>query len=212
MDQAGVAFDAGKHELDKVTGTGRLSKSGRWMLKRGNGSRIAAGKPPAGAIKSNLILPPDHQAAAPPAPTAPGQPEGPASAGTAPGTAPLHKGPVTVTVGLPPPPAPTALEDYESTAVGMANGVWACAQLMGGPKWEPTPDEVGAWSKALQRVWHHYQLPIVGPLVELVILGFRSAAKRADSSRVRGFFSAAWSWARGGRFQAPEATPADKVS
>lgn len=205
VDQAGVALDPAVHEIDKATGTGRLSRLGRWMLKRGNGARAAAGKPMAGAVKSNLVIPrpPPSSSAVPP----PGS-----TAGASPGASPAHAGGIQVEV-MPPgtvnPPPRIGLEEYESTAVGVSNGFWACAQMIGGPKWEPTTDEVSAWSKAIQRVWHHYQLPLVGPLVELVILGFRSAAKRADSSKVRGFFSASWSWMRGGRFEAPRDVAGD---
>lgn len=200
VDQAGVAFDPIRHEVDKATGTGKLSRLGRWMLKRGNGARVAAGKPMAGAT-STLVIPKE---ALRPADQVPGPvPAAPAANPGQAGTAPLPTGPVQVSVAPPAAPAPLDLEAYESTAVGVAHGVWAVAQMAGGPKWEPTSDEVSAWSKALQRVWHHYQLPIVGPLVELVILAFRSSAKRTDSRQVRGLFAKSWRWARGGRFNDP---------
>lgn len=202
VDGSGAPFDPLKHEVDKMTGGGKLSRFGRWMLKRGNGARVAAGKPMAGAT-STLVIPKEAQRPADAVPEA-------VPTATEPGTAPLPRGPVSVSIA-PEASAPVALdlEAYESTAVGVSNGVWAVAQMTGGPKWEPTADEVSAWSKALQRVWHHYQLPIVGPLVELVILAFRSAAKRTDSRQVQGLFARSWRWAKGGRFNDPaEQTPA----
>lgn len=196
-DNAGVVFDPAIHETDKSTGLGKLAKAtGKWMLKRGNGARAAAGKPMAGAVKSSLVLPPEVIKANIAPPAAP-----PAS-----GEAPLPTGPVSVTVvsDTPVPQAPpVALADYESTAVGVTHATWAVFQMLGGPKWEPASDEISAWSKAWQRVWHHYQWPIVGPLVELIILAFRAAQKRTDTTKVRGLFAGVWRWAKGGNFSEP---------
>mgnify|MGYP000234512506 CR=1 FL=1 len=103
-------------------------------------------------------------------------------------------------------PAPLGLEDYAATATGVTQGAWALFRLWWGPKWEPASDEISAWSQAVKRVWHHYQLPLVGPVIELLIVGFQSAAKRADSGKVRGWFAGAWRWARGGSFHDQEET------
>jgi len=194
-------FNPAIHEVDKTTGLPRRSKlTGRLCLKRGNGSRIAAGKPPAGACKSHLVLPPDvvkQQAAA----TMGTAPAAPPQAG---GTVPMPTGPVSVQVVPPPEPAappPVPLGDYEATAAGVTHATWAFFQMLGGEKWTPSPEEVGDWSRVWQRIWHRYQWPVVGPLFELVFLFCKSAAKRADTGKMRGFIAGAWRWARGGRFR-----------
>lgn len=197
-DNKGVPFDPAKHEQDPATGLGRLSKQGTWKLKRGNGSRAAAGKPMAGAMQGKLVLPASEASPAP----ADGKPAEPPPTGTIPPGAVVE----SIHTQVPPPP-PVPLADYETTAVGVSHATWALFQMLGGPKWEPDKEEVGAWSKAWQRVWHHYQLPLVGPLIEVVILAGRAAAKRSDGSKARKWVAGAWRWVRGGTFAEPEPAP-----
>lgn len=203
-------LDPAVHEIDKATGLGRMNKAGtRWMLKRGNGARQAAGKPLAGSVKSRLVIPPD---AMPPASqAAPGPQSAPGGPATPSQVADAVKSGATVNVlpssSLPPPPIP--MDDYEATAVGVTHATWGIFQMFGGEKWKPQDGEVDDWRRCWQRIWHRYQWPLLVPLAELIILFTRSAARRVDTSKARGFFAGAWRWARGGQFNDPDADQAN---
>ena len=196
-DRAGVAFDPTIHEVDRVTGTGRLSIKGLWMRRRGNGARVAAGKPMAGATSGNkpsLVIPDGVSPA--PAGGADKRTDMVTDAnGTAtPSAASSDQAPPVTTEAA---PATQALGDYDTTAEAVTNGVWAVAQMAGGSKWAPETDEWKAWKFCLQRLWFRYGLPQIGPLAELFILAGRAVAKRCDSGDVKGFFMSAWQWANG---------------
>lgn len=170
-DAAGEAFDAARHEP-------RRAADGRWRRKRGNGARVAAGKPLSGLpLKSKVNLPP------PPALTSQREPEGPAA------TEPAAAGVVQaeLVVGL-------TLEDYRATGQGLAGLLWMLLRLVLGPAWVPEPGERERYAEAFTRCWHTHQLPRLGGWLELVGLGAESATKRAGDGETRGRLArfAAW--------------------
>lgn len=197
-DNRGTVFDPFKHETDPATGLGRLSAQGAWKLKRGNGARVAAGRPLAGATHGKLVLPASeaHNVENP----APGSTPGAAAPASLPPGVTLQ----SVQTVPPPAPPPIAEADYANTALGVSHATWGVFRLLGGPRWEADKDEISAWSKCWQRIWAHYQLPLIGPVVELVILGVQAAAKRTDGTKAKSWIAGAWRWAKGGKFSEPE--------
>lgn len=202
LDDHGTPHDPAVHETDPATGLGRLSRDGAWKKKRGNGSRAAAGKPLAGATQGKLVIPSSQVQPGdemPPTVTVSAAPGAPAPA--------IPSGASVTGVAATPPMVETkTMEEYETTAVGMSQGLWAVFRSAGGPAWDPDKDEERAWARAIQRVWFHYQLPIIGPVIELLILTVRAFAKRSgeDGSRLRRWVAGAWRWVRGGSFSEPE--------
>ncbi len=172
VDRLGVAFNPALHE-SSATGP-RMRADGGWCLKRGNGARKVNGKSPAGGVA--YVVPP------------PGKQQEPPAAGAAPGPAPAPNQP---------PPVngeqilETTLEnnpvlgeaDYEGTAIGLQNGIFSLARLTMGPAWQEDNDERDAWRGCIRRLWHHYQLPRVGPILEMLMLGCATIAKRREDAR-----------------------------
>jgi len=81
-----------------------------------------------------------------------------------------------------------APEDFKATADGIARGTFAAAALVIGPAWNPEPDECPALSGALQRVWHHYQLPRLGPVPELIAVLIPIIARRRSDPATQSIF------------------------
>lgn len=162
-DAAGEAFDPSKHEP-------RRAADGRWRRKRGNGARLAAGRPLAG-LRSKVVLPP------PPAPTPYRSPMGEDTAEPAGPGVPVVQ--AELAPGLP-------LEDYAATGASLASLLWLVLRAALGPAWDPKEGERERYAEAFQRTWHTYQLPRLGGWLELVGLGAQSATARAGDAETRG--------------------------
>ncbi len=197
-DRKGNRHDPLYHEVPA-----RLNAEGLWAKRRGNAIRKAKGLPPSGKTfgGAGFQAAPPKLDQAPPAPAAP-----PAGASTPP--------PMDMLNGTPPPPvvdgvpspeiAGQPLEAYEATAGGWVDGTLGIAQMSLGPAWEPKPQERTVLVRAVQRVLHHYQLPILGPVLELVLVVIGFAAKRKDDATTRTRLAAMWDWAS----RKPKAAPA----
>lgn len=168
VDNLGQPFDSMRHAVDKA-GNPILHASGRWALKRGNGSLKAQGKPMVG-----LIMPPKAK------------PEG-ASAETQPAGAATSEGPTPGQVGVvdaTTAPPPVFVEtDYEGTAAGVTAGMFGILALIFGPAWDADTAERDTWRGALRRLWFHYQLPRIGPIVEVLMLIPVTIAKRRNDAK-----------------------------
>lgn len=197
-DRKGNLHDPLYHEVPA-----RLNAEGLWAKRRGNAIRKAKGLPPSGKTfgGAGFQTAPPKLEQAQPAPAAP-----PAGASTPP--------PVDMLNGTPPPPvvdgvpapelAGQPLEAYEATAGGWVDGTLGIAQMSLGPAWEPKPQERTVLVRAVQRVLHHYQMPILGPVLELVLVVIGFAAKRKDDATTRTRLSAMWDWMT----RKPKAAPA----
>lgn len=184
VDKLGAAFDDALHERDRL-GNPKMRADGGWCLKRGNGARKANGKPPAGAVGYVSVAP---KPAATPASSSPGEAAGPTSS-----PSPGASG--QVVNALPIEGAPMLTEaDYEGTAIGLTNGGFSVLQLVFGKAWEPDTNERDAWRGALRRLWFHYQLPRLGPLIEVLLLLPATIAKRRDDARTKEGWAKAKAW------------------
>lgn len=202
VDAAGVAFDPALHE--SAAGVPRRKGDGTWQLKRGNGARKAAGTPllnlfGGGKPKANAAAP-----AAPPAAPSPPPPstsfiadDAPATGGPTPGAS------GAVVDGVPSPEGPRPIEAYDATAAGLTHAMFAVAQLLFGPAWEAATAEHKAWVDANRRVLHHFQLPILGPFIEWLVLALTTAAKRRNDPTTIHRVTSAWRWLTGGPFRQP---------
>jgi hypothetical protein len=145
----------------------------------------------------------------PPEPAAPVQPAAPAAPTAS------DPPPVTMTSEAPPildgvpmldqaAPQLRPFESYAGTAAGAVDGTFAVAQLTIGKAWELAPQERRSLTDATQRVLHHYQTPILGPLLELVLILIPVVAKRRNDPETRSVMSALLAWMkRGGKPAAP---------
>lgn len=189
VDAKGVPFDPTRHER-------RRKGDGTWCLKRGNGARRAAGLPNAGMLFQQAkpaTSPAPAPAAAPVDAAAPSPAPAPAAV-PAPEFAPGSR------LGSLPPDgdgivpeietAPTLTEaDYQPTGEALSRGFFAFAQLaLDHEPWEPAPGEQKALAGALTRVWHHYTLPRIGPIAELLLVLLPIFAKRSDAPKTRRAF------------------------
>jgi hypothetical protein len=193
-DNFGVSFDPVLHGIDR-NGNPILTANGRWAKKRGNGGRRNLGKEPTGFLS---VKPPSSAAAAPPAPVGSVQPN--------PHSAPVSSAPPPA--GAPPPAAAAGVvhdatvelapqlteEDYRATGQGVRRGLFALARLQFGPAWKEEDDEAEAWSSALTRLWHHYQLPRLGVIAELAVLIGTTIAKRREDARTKEGFAKLKAW------------------
>lgn len=77
-------------------------------------------------------------------------------------------------------PGLVTAEEYEATSTGIVSGLFGILRMTISKAWTPEGDEELTWRKAVNRVWTYYQLPRLGPLIELGVLGVGSAAKRSE--------------------------------
>lgn len=169
VDKLGTPFDDAQHSRDRH-GNPMMRADGGWCLKRGNGARKLAGKPPAGAV-GYVSVAPKPDAAPTGTPPAGGSAPSPGAAGS-------------VVDGVPVDGVPMLTEaDFEGTALGLTNGGFSLMQLVFGKAWEPDDQERRTWVGALRRLWYHYQLPRVGPLIEVLLLIPATIAKRRHDAR-----------------------------
>lgn len=207
VDHHDVVYDPRRHEH-------RIRPNGHWALKRGNGARLAAGKPLAGASSGHSM-----RVSADPAPAPSVSIEPPATAGEAvtqpqgsrlgpflaldeAKASPVSGGPQNASA--PPaaggaPMVPEVMrtpQDYHLTAEGITQAQFGVMSMALGKAWEAEPQEAKAWTEAWKRTMAHYQTPILGPIVELIVLGIGSVSKRwhdaTTNARVGGF----WRWIR----------------
>jgi hypothetical protein len=212
LDRDNKAWDATFHENPP-----RLNSEGRWAKLRGNAARRAAGKPMSG-VAANHSPRIRQEGDSSPQPAAPPQPPPPAV--DPPPTA--SQPPPPELTGAAPPPirdgVPVGpdlgqaelrpLESYQATAVGMVDGAATVAQLTMGKAWVLKPDERNGLVGAVQRVMHHYQLPIVGPLLELVLVLLPIIGRRREDPETRQVVGNLLSWWRNrGKPAAPASDP-----
>lgn len=184
-DAAGEVWDARWHVSPP-----RKNIKGRWAGKPGNAARLRAGKPPVNAFGGG---------AAPAAPA--GQPAPDAAPPTAPPDAPPP--PVASRLVWEEPSSDPLAKDavpvverpreaYAATARSVVTAQFGVAQMALGPAWEPKDGERKAWENAWQDLMHHYQMPIVGPILGLIILAIDSTSKRWKDPDTRERFKALW--------------------
>lgn len=215
-DRAGEVWDKRYHIDPPTLNASGCWKKGTWM--RGNGGRRIRGLSPVGvtagtpfrkeapavdSTASPAAPTPTQPPAVDPPPTA-SQPPPPELTGAAP--PPIRDGvPVGPDVGqvdLRP------LESYQATAVGMVDGAATVAQLTMGKAWVLKPDEHRGLVGAVQRVMHHYQLPIVGPLLELVLVLLPIIGRRREDPETRQVIGNLLTWWRTrGKPAAPASDP-----
>lgn len=164
------AFDPMRHSQDRY-GNPMARADGFWMRRRGNGGRALKGLPPTGAPYLS-----------PPAKAAPSadQVDEPAPAASSAGAG-------GAVVDAVPAPGPELLTeaDYEGTAIGVQNAMFGLCRLFFGSAWEPDDNERDTWRGALRRLWCHYQLPRLGPLLEVIVLVPVTIAKRREDARTQ---------------------------
>lgn len=195
LDRKGNKHDPVFHEVPA-----RLNAEGLWAKRRGNAARKAKGLPPSGSTFGagfKPAAPAVDQAATPPPAAAP------ASASVPPPVDALNGQPPVVD-GVPSPePMGLPLEAYATTAGGIVDGTLGLAQIGISEAWKATPQERTVLVGAVQRVWHEHQWPILGSVVELILVVIGFAAKRKDDPTTRKRFGALWDWISRKPKQAP---------
>lgn len=207
-DKLGQVWDGTFHESPP-----RLNAAGCWAKLRGNAARKAKGLPstgwaagraatpvninPISDIKSDNTQPPPVD---PPASAS--QPPPPELTG-APGPVPVHDGIVDPILPIDMRP----FEAYAGTAAGAVDGTFGVAQLTMGKAWELAPSERRSLVDATQRVLHHYQAPIVGPLLELILVLIPVIGKRRNDPETRSVVASVLTWWRNRGRPAPQADP-----
>lgn len=210
LDRDGKAWDRTYHENPP-----RLNAEGRWAKLRGNAQRRAQGKPPTGVAAGLAWKPPAVDPTASPAAPSPTQPPAPDPTPTASQPPPPEltgPAPPPIRDGVPMPPGVDQvelrpLESYQATAVGMVDGAATVAQLTMGKAWILRTDEHRGLVGAVQRVMHHYQLPIVGPLLELVLVLLPIIGRRRDDPETRQVVGNVLTWWRNRGKPAPVVDP-----
>jgi hypothetical protein len=191
-DPDGTVWDAALHEDPP-----RYNAQGRWARRRGNAIRKAKGLPPTGVSAGKAYV--AKPAAAPPPPPAAAPPP---SASTPPPPELTDGPPVLDAVpdGIAPPPpldqGQRPLEAYASTAAGLVDGAATVAQLTMGNAWILKADERRGLVDASQRVLHHYQLPVVGPLLELALVLLPIIGRRRNDPETRQVMGNLLAWWR----------------
>lgn len=191
-DKDGNAWSAVFHENPP-----RLNAMGCWAKLRGNAARKAKGLPPTGSFATKAFRPvninklPEINSC-----NTPAQPAAPTASDPPPITMtsdppPIHDG---VPVLDPAAPQLRPFESYAGTAAGAVDGTFGVARLTMGPAWELHPTERRSLVDATQRVLHHYQAPILGPLLELVLILLPIVAKRRNDPETRSTMSALLAW------------------
>jgi hypothetical protein len=205
-DRAGQVWDGTYHETPP-----RLNAEGKWAKLRGNAARRAKGLPPTGAFTGKAFAArpaPDLAAPAPQPVPAPdplpfaSQPPPAAMLGGVEGAT----GPVLDAVADTLPDA-RPLEAYGPTAAGLVDGTFGVAQLTMGKAWELTSQERRSLVDCSQRVLHHYQAPVLGPLLELVLLLVPIIGKRRSDPETRAAWKGLLAWFTKPRSAAAAADP-----
>jgi hypothetical protein len=211
LDRDGVAWDARVHETPP-----RFNERKRWARLRGNAQRRGQGKPPTGVAAGLAWKPPAVDLPASPAappPTPPPAVDPPPTASQPPPPELTGAAPPPIRDGVPVPgldqlDAARPLEAYQATATGMVDGAATVAQLTMGKAWVLKPDERSGLTGAVQRVMHHYQLPVVGPLLELVLVLLPIIGRRRDDPETRQVLGNLLTWWRTrGKPAAPASDP-----
>jgi len=198
LDLDGTTFDRTRHQLDPF-GNPKKTAKGVWAKKTGNGALRLQGRPMTGRLPPGGGRPKDPE----PGPVAPAAAEtsAPSSSGTLPGgstfvpprsSTPGMSGPVD---GIPlEGPVPLTEAEYQTTAKAVVEGALGMAKMARGDHWEATSAERSQLTESVARVWAAYQLPRLGPVVELlmILVGFiANQAKRAGDMRIL------WKWLLG---------------
>ena len=178
--------DPGPHDPLIHESPPRLTQ-GRWAKRRGNAARKAKGLPPSGKVFSKAAT--GIESASQPVPAEVGTPQ-------------VSKPPPPELLAGPPPPLPVdgvpapegirPLTDYAATAGGIIDGLLGFAQIVISPAWEPKPAERSVLIGSAQRLMHHYQTPVVGPILDFIFTLFGFAVKRKDDVKTRSFFGGLW--------------------
>lgn len=202
-DTKSEAFDPAKHESD-ANGNGRTKRDGTWQRKRGNGARKAKGLSLSNLFGFGKDVPapetvPGPGTAAGDEPPATGSsflaapgPASPGQNGTSPGEA------------APEEETRHTIDAYDATAASLTHGQFAVLSLIFGPAWDAAKPERDRWIDMWRRLWFHYQLPVVGPLIELLILAVTTVSMRRNDEETKRRVSSVWRWMRGGRFKEPK--------
>lgn len=205
-DRDGAAWDPAVHENPP-----RRNEKGRWARLRGNAQRRAKGLPMAGiaalAIAKRAESRPDP--AAPPA-EPPKAVDPPPAASQAPPASILAGEATPIRDGVPdagPAPGARPVEDYAGTAAGLVDGAFGAAQLSLGPAWLLKTDERRSLVDATQRVLHHYQVPVLGPLLELALVLIPVIGRRRNDPETRRVFGLVLDWWRNRGREKPAADP-----
>lgn len=194
LDGKGQAHDPAVHVSPP-----RLNVRGVWACKPGNAGRKAAGKPMVGAWGKRDQVP-DQPKDATPAPE-------PAAPPVVTSTLVWSDDPIP---GQPGEAAPVELrprEAYTATARSVVVAQFGIAQMAMGKAWDPEPAERKAWEQAWMDLMHHYQMPVVGPILGLIILAIDSIAKRRNDPETKERAKALWQSLMG-TFRRPAPLPA----
>ena len=197
VDDHGVTFDRTKHEAD-ANGNGKRRRDGGWVLKRGNGARKSKGLGLLNLFRGGQPAEQPAPASATDAPTP--APTTGASFLASPGPAPAG-GAQPGGAAAQPEAAPNPIESYDATAAALTHGQFAVLTIALGPAWEAQPQEHKAWVDMWRRLWFHYQLPVVGPLIEFLILSATTIAKRRGDAETKRRVGGLWRWLRGGNLK-----------
>ena len=202
-DGHGVAFDPARHERRLVS----LPGGTRWKV-RADAARSHKAAPTGRGPGRPRKIPQEGTTAPEPAPVP--QPA-PIVAPAAPVAAPIVTAlPASMSIVAPdaPAPAPDApaaaapLTEAECliAAKAVTNGALAGARMWRGDHWRADQMEHTELVGSLARVWSHYGLPKVGPLVEwgLVVITFCMSAEQRRKD-----LAALWRWMLGKKTPAP---------
>lgn len=205
VDPDGVRFDAARHESDR-NGNPQRRADGRWKKKRGNGGRKANGHPLLNLFASKTddkkrAVPDAVPDAVPHVQTAEietntEQPNNSGSSFMADAPSAGAAGQTVQGVVVDAAPQKT-LQDYDSTATSLTHGQFAVLQMLLGPAWQSDKEEHRHHVDAWRRVLHHYQFPVIGPLLELGIVLCTSIAKRSGDVETNSRVSGIWRWLTG---------------
>lgn len=188
-DRRGTAWDPAIHENPP-----RLNADRVWAKLRGNAARRSKGLPPSGAVRVSTRPaapageePAPQVAEAPQPPPMQSQPPPADMLGGAPGGAVIDAEPVP-SAGLELRP----LEAYAGTAAAVTDGTFAIARWTMGPAWEYRTGERRDFAAAWQRLMHHYQTPIIGPALEVIMLTIGAFAARSEDKQTRSVLGRLW--------------------
>ncbi len=169
VDVDGVTFDPVRHAVD-WNGLPKKKTNGQWYLKSGLGARKLAGKP----------IPTPHNKGKPTPQTAPRNDPGQSatlpggSTFVAPGApqadshgTPGQAGTVDAVEVMAEPLTP---DQCKATAQAITDGAIGMARMTRGEHWAASADERGQLIDCLSRLWALYNLPRLGPIVELMML------------------------------------------
>ena len=204
-DSKGEAFDPAKHEAD-ANGNPRTKRDGTWQRKRGNGARKAKGLGLMNLFGLGKDVPaPEAGPATVPAASTEGAPPAAGSSFLAtPGPATPGANGAAPGADAPEEPTSNTIDAYDATAASLTHGQFAVLSLVFGPAWVASKTEHDRWVDMWRRLWFHYQLPVVGPLIEFVILSVTTVSMRRNDEETKRRVGSVWRWMRGGHFKEPK--------